>query len=238
MVGGTFAADEHLTRAGFMGSGDVQRFVEALERHGLELVHDDAFVDIAILAEPFGPTARCDWLEWDRGRCWLKGTEPGEVVETAWERDERLAPGPVGRSLQALAIGDCLGAGVEGWSAESIADAYPTGVRTFRYDPMVWTDDTQQALTLIEATARFGYPDPMWVGDRWVEMAERRIHRGTGRGFRASVEASAPRWAESSVVNRHALMRHAKHEGRPLRLRTAGAGMPWSDPPASLTFRR
>ena len=34
------------------------------------------------------------------------------------------APGPVGRSLLGLAIGDCLGAAVEGWSADAIRDAH------------------------------------------------------------------------------------------------------------------
>jgi ADP-ribosylglycohydrolase len=101
--------------------------------------------------------------------------------------------GPIGGSLLGLALGDCLGAGVEGASAERIAQirASSGGALRFRYDPMAWTDDTQQALTLLEATLRFGYPDPRWVGERWVAMTDPWVHRGTGRGFRASVEAFA-----------------------------------------------
>ena len=101
--------------------------------------------------------------------------------------DESVASGPVCRSLLGLALGDCLGAGVEGMRADDIRAVYGE-VRDFRHRPMVWTDDTQQALTLIEATARFGYPDPRWIAERWAEMAQARIHRGTGRGFRGAVE--------------------------------------------------
>jgi hypothetical protein len=38
--------------------------------------------------------------------------------------------GPVGRSLLGLAIGDCLSAGIKGWSAEAIRDAIKR--------PMAW----------------------------------------------------------------------------------------------------
>ena len=188
---GSLAMDDHLVGVGFMGATDVERLLKSLELEGLVLVRDDAFADVAIVTVIGGLTLSCDWLEYDRGRCWLAGTDPGEVVERASQIEERRAPGPVGRSLLGLAIGDCLGAGVEGWSAADIRQAHTSTagyVRSFAYDPMVWTDDTQQALTLIEATARFGFPEPTWVADRWVEMSDRGIHRGTGRGFRAAID--------------------------------------------------
>jgi ADP-ribosylglycohydrolase len=69
-------------------------------------------------------------------------------------------------------MGDCLGAGVEGMSAAAISDAHRSTngfVRRFRLDPMVWIDDTQQALTLIEAVKRFGRMrvGSLSAGSRW-----------------------------------------------------------------------
>lgn len=84
-------------------------------------------------------------------------------------------------SLLGLAIGDCLGAALEGKPPPSVP------VRDLIYDPTIWTDDTQQALVLAESTVRHGRPDPVWVADRFLEMKEAGVHRGTGSGFRSAV---------------------------------------------------
>jgi ADP-ribosylglycohydrolase len=95
-------------------------------------------------------------------------------------------------SLVGLAAGDCLGAPVEGKRPSDIFARFGV-LRDFQYDAPIWTDDTQQALVLAEATVRHGVPDPSWVGRRYVEMSHPRgkrrfgCHRGTGRGFRHSV---------------------------------------------------
>jgi ADP-ribosylglycohydrolase len=85
-------------------------------------------------------------------------------------------------SLLGLAVGDCLGAALEGRPPP------PEPVRDLIHDPTVWTDDTQQALVLAEATIRLGGPNPEWVANRFAEMNERGLHRRTGSGFRSAVE--------------------------------------------------
>jgi ADP-ribosylglycohydrolase len=186
---GTFASDDHLASLSFMGVEGIEDLVGELERAGLALAHRNGNGNIAIVGTFSGGSA--PWLSRRDGVCWLAGTEPGEIAEMAFQREERLAPGPVGRSLLALAIGDCLGAGVEGYPPEVVREVHSDTkgfVRDFRFDPMFWTDDTQQALTLVESVKRFGHPDPMWVAERWLRMNELRVHRGMGRGFRGSIE--------------------------------------------------
>ena len=85
-------------------------------------------------------------------------------------------------SLLGLAAGDCLGAALESRPPP------PEPVRDLIYDPTTWTDDTQQALVLAEATLRLGRPDPEWVARRFVEMAVDGLHYRTGSGFRSAVE--------------------------------------------------
>lgn len=111
-------------------------------------------------------------------------------------------------SLLGLAVGDCLGAPVEGMSPSDIRKRFGV-LRDFQFEAPIWTDDTQQALVLVEATLRTGRPDPAWVGRRFVEMSRPRspgfgCHRGTGRGFRASVDAFAADgdWRKSGQPDR------------------------------------
>ena len=79
----------------------------------------------------------------------------------------------------------------------------------FRHAPAVWSDDTQQALVLVEATVRDGVPDPDRVGRRYVQMRETGpwgfcVHRGTGSGFRAAVDvfAKSGDWRTSGNLDR------------------------------------
>jgi hypothetical protein len=76
----TFCADEYLTRVGFMSPVDVQKFVDALVALGFVFDDGEKFVDVAVVHQAYGLTARCDWLEvgtfpegWSG--CWLKGTD-------------------------------------------------------------------------------------------------------------------------------------------------------------------
>jgi ADP-ribosylglycohydrolase len=98
-----------------------------------------------------------------------------------------------GSSLLGLAAGDCLGVAVEGWPAERIVEAF--GVVTEPHSEHTrWSDDTQQAIVLSECVVRHGWLDPMWIGDRLVEMRDEpggSLHRGTGRGFRSSIDRYA-----------------------------------------------
>jgi len=60
----TLCSDERLARVGFMTSYDVDRFVSRLERLGFEFIRDARAVDVCIVDQHQGPTARCDWLEY------------------------------------------------------------------------------------------------------------------------------------------------------------------------------
>jgi hypothetical protein len=79
---GTFRADEHLTRVGFMSMYDVESFVDCLEALGFVSYDGEKVVDIAVVEQGSTLFRRCDWLEvgetpegWSR--CWLKGTDDG-----------------------------------------------------------------------------------------------------------------------------------------------------------------
>jgi hypothetical protein len=60
----TLCSDERLARVGFMTSYGVDRFVARLERLGFEFIRDARAVDVCIVDQHQGPTARCDWLEY------------------------------------------------------------------------------------------------------------------------------------------------------------------------------
>jgi len=70
-------------------------------------------------------------------------------------------------------------------------------VSDYLFDRPIWTNGTQQALTLVEATVRRGSPDPSWIGQRWIEMA------GSDRGHQLGVHRDAdPAFARSIAVLR------------------------------------
>jgi ADP-ribosyl-[dinitrogen reductase] hydrolase len=100
-------------------------------------------------------------------------------------------------ALLGLAIGDCLGTPVEGWRPERIAAEHGV-LRDFGFrGAPIWSDDTQQALVLVESMLEAGRPDPQRVGRRFVAMRDVYpsrsfgAHRGTGSGFRSAVDAFA-----------------------------------------------
>lgn len=102
----------------------------------------------------------------------------------------------VAGSLTACAAGDCLGLPVEGWQPGDIARTHGRLLSFVREEPS-WSDDTQQALILIEGLAREGRVTPDWFGEALVARRDavsgRRfgLHRGTGRGFRHAVDEYA-----------------------------------------------
>jgi ADP-ribosylglycohydrolase len=104
-----------------------------------------------------------------------------------------------------LAIGDALGAPVEGLDAQQIRDhyrrilTYVDGVRAWRRKPYRWrlpglyTDDTQQALVLADVLIRFGHIDIDRVAEYYLALATPRggyvgAHRAVGRSFRAVLD--------------------------------------------------
>lgn len=137
----TFCADEHLTRVGFMTSGDVSIFIHRLEERGLTSFDGERSVDIALLMQGEGPVWPCDWIEHERHPegydfCWLTGTEPGTLAAPDWWTPEnsrgigrvriegdtlRIQGGRVGpgdRIYIASAFGDDPTAGEDGRTRE------------------------------------------------------------------------------------------------------------------------
>ncbi len=112
-------------------------------------------------------------------------------------------------SLLCLAIGDALGAPVEGMKQGHIQQVYDGDVTDYVDSslaqperPSRWrlkglhTDDTQQALCIAEVLAIYTEADPAALADLYIRLAqegpaEARFgsHRGTGRRFRHAVEA-------------------------------------------------
>jgi len=103
--------------------------------------------------------------------------------------------------LLGLAIGDALGAPLEGLSAQQIrahygvVDGYVDGARAWKKKPYRWrmpglySDDTQQALALCDVLIECGQIDAQRLAEIYLELATPRgsymgAHRGVGRSFR------------------------------------------------------
>src|SRR5437868_7992566 len=103
--------------------------------------------------------------------------------------------------LLGLAVGDALGAPLEGLSPQQIrahygtVDDYVDGVRAWKKKPYRWrlpglyTDDTQQALALADCLIERGRIDPGHLAETYLALANppgpyHGAHRGIGRSFR------------------------------------------------------
>ena len=103
--------------------------------------------------------------------------------------------------LLGLAVGDALGAPLEGLSAQQIrvhygqVDDYLDGHKAWKKKPFRWrmpglySDDTQQALALIDVVLAHGEVDPTALSALYQRMATPKgayagVHRGIGRSFR------------------------------------------------------
>src|SRR5438270_820728 len=100
--------------------------------------------------------------------------------------------------LLGLAIGDALGAPLEGLSAQQIrahyvqVTGYVDGAIAWKRKPYRWrmpglyTDDTQQALALSDVLIEAGFADEDRLADLYVALANPKgsyvgAHRGVGR---------------------------------------------------------
>ncbi len=107
--------------------------------------------------------------------------------------------------LLGLAVGDALGAPLEGLSAPQIRThyglitGYVDGAVAWRRKPYRWrmpglyTDDTQQALALSDVLIERGHADPTRLAEVYLAMAEPKgshsgAHRGVGKSFRKVLE--------------------------------------------------
>ncbi len=108
-------------------------------------------------------------------------------------------------SLLGLAVGDALGAPLEGLSAQQIRAHYGQvvefvdGARAWKKKPYRWrlpglySDDTQQALALADVVLARGRIDPDHLAGLYLELATPEgtflgAHRGVGRSFRQVLE--------------------------------------------------
>jgi len=109
-------------------------------------------------------------------------------------------------ALVGCAVGDLLGGPYEnrrpppaGWQALAYASPSPR-----------WSDDKKQSLVLVDDVLRHGALDARRVMERFVAMRDEAsapaarfgLHRGTGRGFRAAVDAFAERGVAAPMPGR------------------------------------
>ena len=114
--------------------------------------------------------------------------------------------------LLGLAIGDALGAPLEGLSAQQIrahygqVDDFVDGSRAWKKKPYRWrmpglyTDDTQQALALCDVLLECGRIEPERLAEIYLGLSNPKgsyigAHRGVGRSFRqvlADLERGVP----------------------------------------------
>ena len=136
-------------------------------------------------------------------------------------------------SLLGMAVGDALGAPLEGLSAQQIRAQYGQvvdyvdGFKAWRRKPFRWrmpglyTDDTQQALVLSDVLLRLGRIDPAEVVDLYLRLATPDggfvgAHRGVGRSFRLLLEAL------KSDTGRHVPGRRSAGIGAAMRIAPVG----------------
>ena len=82
--GPTFLEDDYLTRGGTMNWYDAETVIRDLEKLGIQYLDGNGkAVEIVVVDMIKGPLTPCDWIEFDCGkdgpRCWLRGTEPGNL---------------------------------------------------------------------------------------------------------------------------------------------------------------
>ncbi len=114
--------------------------------------------------------------------------------------------------LLGMAIGDALGAPLEGLSSQQIKSHYGRvknyvdGIQAWKRKPYRWrlrglyTDDTQQALALCDTLLEYGRIEPERLAEIYLNLANPKgtfvgAHRGIGRSFRqvlAALERGVP----------------------------------------------
>lgn len=129
-----------------------------------------------------------------------------------------------------LAVGDALGAPLEGLTAQQIkthygrVKNYVDGVQAWKRKPYRWrmrglySDDTQQAMALSDNLLEFGRVDQRRLIELYLAMAETEgsflgAHRGVGRSFRQVLgdlqNGASPKWSGQTKPGIGAAMRIA-----------------------------
>ncbi|SDF34593.1 ADP-ribosyl-[dinitrogen reductase] hydrolase [Thermus arciformis] len=117
----------------------------------------------------FSPERRPTLLGPEEAGAWVKGLEE--------KQDRRLG------ALLGLAVGDALGAQVEGLSKGTFSEVREMrGGGPHRLPPGFWTDDTSQALCLAESLLQQGF-DPKDQMDRYLRWYREGYRSATGTCF-------------------------------------------------------
>ncbi len=127
--------------------------------------------------------------------------------------DRELLIDQIVGSIAGLAIGDALGAPLEGQSLRQIRSRFGqvTGyVETDRL-PNTYTDDAQQALCILDVLLEQGKFTPEALAAKFVELSRALpqkpptfgVFRGTGKGFREAVKALSQgvAWEKSGTLS-------------------------------------
>ena len=145
--------------------------------------------------------------------------------------------------LLGMAIGDALGAPLEGLSAQQIrahysqVTDYVDGARAWKKKPYRWrmpglySDDTQQALVLCDVLLEHGRIDPDRLAELYLDLATPEggyvgAHRGVGRSFRqvlADLERGVSSGPDRPVFGGHRRGDADRPGGPLLRRRARGA---------------
>ena len=86
----TFRTDQFLSAASFMDPEATGDFIDGLLSVGMNFVKDGVAQDIVVIDQHRGPTAKCDWLEFEKTKeglsiAWLTGhSQGGMAVYENW----------------------------------------------------------------------------------------------------------------------------------------------------------
>ena len=93
----TFRTDGLISAISFMDPQSTGNFVDALQQVGMTFVEDETAKDIAVIDQHRGPTAKCDWLGFDKTEegfsiAWLVGHPQGNMaVYDNWKPNNDLS---------------------------------------------------------------------------------------------------------------------------------------------------
>lgn len=100
----THCTDGKIHRIGFLTPDDNKQYIMFLERNGLTFIVDGKFVDIAVVDMQIGPTIKCPWIGFSKGK-YFRGqtqwTRADDIFSIVWLQDENLTYAiPTNRNLQ------------------------------------------------------------------------------------------------------------------------------------------
>jgi tetratricopeptide (TPR) repeat protein len=193
---GSFCADEHLSRVGFMAQGDADHFTAQLAAKGLTPFRKGTAADVALVSSSAGPLRPCAWLELGRWGpaviAWLAGSKPGDLHAPAGWNAERpmqpMSPEEAKRRLELVRSEDSIDVYRDRETGQElyVGRAAPNpDVSRSRHDDLY-----KQGCTLIEGLILIHGEAPAELGPD----ARRRLGRAVGL-FEEVVRINPGNWA-------------------------------------------